>query len=87
MTNANVFEPIDEFGATNFGLLESKIWRKVLMDKQSVKAAILTESYASISKKKGELEVDFETVKQRKQKSSTRQSEQPYLPREKCPVC
>jgi hypothetical protein len=33
MTNANVFEPIDEFGATNFGLLESKIWRKVLMDK------------------------------------------------------
>ena len=87
MTNANVFEPIDEFGATNFGLLESKIWRKVLMDKQSVKAAILTESYASISKKKGELEVDFETVKQRKQKTSSRPCEQPYLPREKCPVC
>ncbi len=87
MTNANIFEPIDEFGATNFGLLESKIWRKVLMDKQSVKAAILTESYASISKKKGELEVDFETVIQRKQKSSTRPSEKPQLPREKCPVC
>ena len=33
MTNANVFDSIDEFGATNFGLLESKIWRKVLMDK------------------------------------------------------
>ena len=33
MTNPNVFERIDEFGATNFGLLESKIWSKVLMDK------------------------------------------------------
>lgn len=32
-TNAIDIEPIDEFGATNFGLLESKIWRKVLMDK------------------------------------------------------
>ena len=33
LTNINDIEPIDEFGATNFGLLESKIWRKVLMDK------------------------------------------------------
>jgi len=32
-TKTNLYEQIDEFGATNFGLLESKVWRKVLMDK------------------------------------------------------
>lgn len=40
------------------------------MDKQAVKQKILTENYAQIWKRKSELEVDFETVTQKKPKSS-----------------